>query len=284
MRLLRHYQRGLDRTPASEVKAADDTLVTDIDRASEVIASDILRNDLPGIALLGEEGGWQGEAGSRYVVMLDPLDGTRAFALGAATSTVIIALYDTHVRRLVAVTIGCPATGRIWHAGDRRGVDLAIHPVDDLQGLPHRQSSSLRAPSPGVGGTVLIDNLSSFRRGSPSRTMLTAAGAARLVTVLNTRFAVQSYGSNGLHHALVATSTDGPLGAVTTSMGGAWDAAGVLLVVAAGGYAHSFRVGQRRELEPADCLDPFAYDFLVVSNDAELANLLNTALAEAVLE
>ncbi len=82
----RHYRRGVE----VEIKP-DETPVTAADRAAEVAIIATLREAFPDHAYYGEEGGRQG-AGSDYLWLIDPIDGTRSFVRGYPFFSTQIAL------------------------------------------------------------------------------------------------------------------------------------------------------------------------------------------------
>lgn len=74
-------------------RKADGSPVTEADRAAERAIRDWLRSETPGFAILGEEFGAEGAgSGRRWVV--DPIDGTIAFARGIPLFGTILALLD----------------------------------------------------------------------------------------------------------------------------------------------------------------------------------------------
>jgi len=118
---LRYFQ---DSTLAVDHKV-DGTPVTAADRASEQAIRQLLTDRFPDDAVLGEEqGATAGTSGRRWVV--DPLDGTKAFARGVPLYAVLLALEDHH--GAVLGVIDLPALGTTVLAGrglgcfeDRRG-------------------------------------------------------------------------------------------------------------------------------------------------------------------
>jgi len=104
------FDRGADA-----VAKADGTPVTQADRAVERALRERLAAERPGDAILGEELGAVGAAERRWV--LDPVDGTEAFARGIPVWGTLIALEDAD-GPLVSV-ISAPALRRRWWA--RRG-------------------------------------------------------------------------------------------------------------------------------------------------------------------
>ena len=90
--VLRHFRaEGLAVDDKGEAGRYDP--VTAADRAAEAAIRAVLAAERPGDAVLGEEDGHAaGTSGLTWVV--DPIDGTRAFLIGAPTWGVLIALED----------------------------------------------------------------------------------------------------------------------------------------------------------------------------------------------
>lgn len=273
MELIGSFQRGTHKIEG-KLKPFDRSIVTTTDVASEALATDIFQRLLPEVPLLREEGGWQGtNTTSRYIITYDPLDGTRPFLSGASTSTVIAAAYDRQYSRLVAVVIGEPATGRIWWA---MASNCYLATSSGVKALCRVWDGAMDSTS-----VVLIDNFMAFARADGKRPITTNANLCKLFGNLQSRVAIQNYGSNGLHHALVANGNERVAGAITTSMGGEWDCGGALAVLTAGGDAAGFRVEDNRKLSAQDPLDPMSYDILVVANNSESLAVLVNALDQS---
>jgi len=100
-----------DRLPV-ELKA-DETPVTEVDRAAERAIRSVLAERAPGDGILGEEGGdTPGETGRTWVI--DPVDGTKLYAEGIPLWTTLIALrVDGHTVLGVA---DAPALSARYHA------------------------------------------------------------------------------------------------------------------------------------------------------------------------
>jgi len=115
------------RSPALATEAkADGTPVTAADREAEATIRAALRRagEWGTLEILGEEGGADGEPGPlRWII--DPIDGTRAFARGLPTFGTIVALEETASRRALVGVIHLPAAGETLAAarglGARRG-------------------------------------------------------------------------------------------------------------------------------------------------------------------
>jgi 3'(2'), 5'-bisphosphate nucleotidase len=95
-------------------RKADQSLVTEADRAAEAIILAGLRNALPGCSVVAEEeaaGGKISVAGAEFW-LVDPLDGTREFTGGGDDFAVNIGLVRNG--RPVLGVVGVPATGEIY--------------------------------------------------------------------------------------------------------------------------------------------------------------------------
>ncbi len=121
-----------DRLPV-ELKA-DDTPVTEVDRAAERAIRSVLAERAPGDGILGEEGGrTAGDNGRTWVI--DPVDGTKLYAEGIPLWTTLIAL-QVDGRSVLGVA-DAPALSVRYHAtrgggawrGDQR---LRVSAIDTL--------------------------------------------------------------------------------------------------------------------------------------------------------
>jgi histidinol-phosphatase len=99
---------------AVEIKA-DQTPVSEADRAAEVAIRQLLENERPSDAVLGEETGSSGGGARRWVI--DPIDGTANFIRGIPVWATLIGLEVGSVMQVGVVS--APALGRRWWA--RRG-------------------------------------------------------------------------------------------------------------------------------------------------------------------
>lgn len=278
MQVVRRYQMsgGIVSLPDKSDRSA----LTVVDEKSEFAAKEALHMLQPNIPILGEESGMTEGSDKRKIYMIDPIDGTRPFKAEAPTPTVIGALFDNDMMQFEAVAIGEPATGRLWYSD---GLTTSIAKVDGAGNIDLR--SGVRQSQVWDGeytdnGLVLVENSREFKRGE--RLILSDENNRSLFGNLQDKINIQNYGSNGLHHALVANGGEGVAGAITTSMGGEWDTAGVLVVVAAGGMADGFRIMDDRKLESADPFNPFDCDMVISANNRETLDFLRNSLVESV--
>ena len=95
---------------------ADQSPVTEADRAIEAMARTVARERHPELGVLGEEEGAAGDGGLRLIV--DPIDGTRNFVRGIPVFATLLAIEVAG--EVVAGVVSAPALHARWHAA--RGV------------------------------------------------------------------------------------------------------------------------------------------------------------------
>ena len=103
--------RPFFRTRFATESKADDSPVTQADRAAEAAMRAILEAERPGDGIIGEEYGNAGEGADRQWV-LDPIDGTRSFIAGRPIFGTLIALMEGG--RPVLGVIDQPIAGERW--------------------------------------------------------------------------------------------------------------------------------------------------------------------------
>lgn len=290
MEVVRDYQRGVrKRSDATKVKL-DGTFVTGVDADSGLAARPHLSNLPPNYAIKSEDVEGRESSVKTNELLEDSLDGTDGFLLGLPTPTVIMADYDSVMHRLTGCWIGLPATGQVWSASKGSGPVLmsryadwkghtltACMPTKVWEGPMDRKSA------------VFLDVSHGFARDGGKREILSGDNSARLLANLSRKTKILIPGSNGLMHALVANGGEGLAGGITTAMGGEWDAAGVYLVLRAGGFARAFRVHThpkelcRKSLTEANPLDPYAYDIVAFGNSKETVDVLVDALNASIV-
>ena len=109
----------------------DNTPVTDADKATEKAIRDLLLQNRPEDAIVGEEFGNNVEGGKakRYWV-IDPIDGTKNFMRGVPTWATLIGLVEIQMdgtQKVVVGVVSAPALFRRWHASENRGAFVSIH-------------------------------------------------------------------------------------------------------------------------------------------------------------
>ena len=82
----------LRRTELIKERKADHSLVTNADREADRIIRSGLRAQFPGHAVLTEESGLEGDPRAEFLWVVDPLDGTKAYARGMPGFSVMIGL------------------------------------------------------------------------------------------------------------------------------------------------------------------------------------------------
>lgn len=240
--LMTGYRTGV----AVERKGAID-LVTAFDRASEDVIRRRVREALPELDLVAEEGGGT-VSGARPVLYADPLDGTTNFAHGHPFFAVSLGVVDGDV--LLAGAVDAPALGCVWwgargHGAFRNGARCGVS-----------RTSVLRDALLATG--FPYDNATSAQPNFTEFAALTRASRG-----------VRRCGAASLDLCLVA---DGTYDGYWERFLKPWDlAAGALLVREAGGVCSDLDGG------PADVLS----GRLVATNGALHAALLSS-LADAV--
>ena len=118
-------------------------LVTDVDFEAEALILERLRAEYPGFRVLAEESGESGSADSPYVWIVDPVDGTRNYAIGVPYFATTIALarggeviygatYDPSRDEMFEARRGGGATcnGRPLRVSDRTSLSMATLATD----------------------------------------------------------------------------------------------------------------------------------------------------------
>ncbi|MBM7786125.1 inositol monophosphatase family protein [Tenggerimyces flavus] len=164
-----YFERGV----STEIKA-DASPVTEADRAVEHLLRDALAELRPDDGVLGEEFGGQGESDRTWI--LDPIDGTGAFARGLSNWRIQLALESEG--EIVVAVVDAPALGVRWwaatgtgtHERATGGADRRLHvsktaAIDDAlvapypRQLAHRLPASTRQPHTPFGLIDLIRGL-----------------------------------------------------------------------------------------------------------------------------
>lgn len=141
------------KDPLVKTRKADRSLVTNADHAANDLLRAGLRRHFPDHGLLSEETGREGPPSAEWVWLIDPLDGTRAYADGHAGFSVMLGLL--HRGAPVAGAVYDPWTDRLYTAvrgggtfltenGGRRPVRVSDR--RDWSGLPVITSTGFPAP------------------------------------------------------------------------------------------------------------------------------------------
>ncbi|MBI3541173.1 MAG: hypothetical protein HY073_03425, partial [Deltaproteobacteria bacterium] len=119
----------------------DHSLVTQADLAADRIIREGLSKAFPEHAILTEENGLSGREGSDWCWLIDPLDGTKAYAKGIAGFSVMIGLLKKGEPYLGVVVD--PLKGLVYEAVRGQGAFLSPSP-------------GLRPPSPARGEGIQL--------------------------------------------------------------------------------------------------------------------------------
>lgn len=103
-------------------RKADSSPVTEADLASDRLIRQGLRTNFPSHAVLTEENGLDGDPNSEFIWLIDPLDGTKAFAKGIPGFCVMIGLLRSGRPHLGVVVD--PIEGRVYRALRGAGASL----------------------------------------------------------------------------------------------------------------------------------------------------------------
>ncbi|MFP8874509.1 MAG: inositol monophosphatase family protein, partial [Myxococcota bacterium] len=123
------------RSVAVETKA-DGSPVTEADRQAEQAIRAVLRDAYPEHALLGEEYGEESNTDSRLRWVIDPIDGTIAFARGIPLFSTLISLLEDEEPVLGLIDVpGLDQRYVGWRGGGcrRNGDPVRVSQADDLQ-------------------------------------------------------------------------------------------------------------------------------------------------------
>lgn len=134
---------ALLRLPLETSRKADDSLVTNADHEANTIICGGLRRLFPNHGILSEETGLEGPAQPEYLWVIDPIDGTRAFAKGIAGFSVMVGLlkdgkpqagvvYDPRAQTLFEAERGQGA----YLVGPCRRTPLRVSKRDDWLAMP----------------------------------------------------------------------------------------------------------------------------------------------------
>jgi len=241
--------RNLDRADQLQVaRKARNDFVTDVDRNAEAVIIDTIRRAYPDHAVLGEEGGRDGD--SEVLWIIDPLDGTTNFL---------------HRLPHFAVSIGVQVRGRLEH-----GVIYAPC-TQDLYTASRGAGAQLNNRRIRVSGASDLD-AALIGTGVPIRSAALDAYLPMLRRVVEMTAGVRRAGSAALDLAYVAA---GRLDAFWEIGLKPWDiAAGLLLVQEAGGIVSEiYRSG-----EPLDSGNVLA---ATPKLHAPLADALDQAIRDA---
>jgi fructose-1,6-bisphosphatase/inositol monophosphatase family enzyme len=109
----------LMKTELVRTRKADRSLVTNADHESNDILRQGLRRAFPAHAVVSEETGREGPASADYVWMIDPLDGTKAYAQGIPGFSVMAGLLKDE--KPVLGVVYDPLGGHLYEAAKGAG-------------------------------------------------------------------------------------------------------------------------------------------------------------------
>jgi myo-inositol-1(or 4)-monophosphatase len=177
------------RSPAKVSYKASNSPVTEADFAADAVARKVLAQHFPDVPILSEEDeDGHGRIDHGRVLVIDPIDGTRAFIAGRSEWCVSLALLDAG--RPVAGVIAAPARNEVFAAAKGLGATLNGQP---LPRRPRKAPDPLRVTGP----NRLIDTLTEHWPAMSDGETLKAL-AYRLVSVAagSHDVAVATLGSN----------------------------------------------------------------------------------------
>lgn len=137
------------RLPLETSQKSDRSIVTNADHEANAILCAGLRTRFPDHGILSEESGKEGPAESKYLWVIDPLDGTRAYAKGLSGFSVMVGLlcegkpqagvvYDPRAQTLFEAERGQGA----FLVGPGRRVPLRVSKRNDWLAMPVITSTS----------------------------------------------------------------------------------------------------------------------------------------------
>ena len=174
--LARQYYRGGERL-GTRLKA-DRSVVTEADTSVEALLRRAIAACYPGVNVLGEEGGVTYDPSQPYTFVIDPIDGTLAFACGTPGWAICVGVLDSALRPVAGI-ISAPSWDSLFVA------DLDPQNPATYNGVPLPRATT---PEPiDNNTTILIDSrfLQTHQvRGFPGK--------------------CRSFGSTALHMCLVA--------------------------------------------------------------------------------
>ena len=223
---------GMDQVLTISDKGASNNLVTQIDQDCERTIVDRLRRDSLDSDFLGEEGQYA-DSGSRWLWVIDPLDGTTNFIKGIRWFSVSIGLWDRQEAKPVLGVVYNPTSGELFRAMAGAGAWLD-EPDGRTRRLAVSQATEWRQ--------CLFTTGFYYDRDAAMQRTLDQAGAFMRLGVMD----IRRLGSAALDLANVAA---GRLDGFWEHVLSPWDfMAGILLVTEAGGRVSSY-AGQNPGLD-----------------------------------
>ncbi|MBT4492156.1 MAG: inositol monophosphatase [Gammaproteobacteria bacterium] len=216
----KHIVRGFDRPDLIDIETkGHNDFVTNIDRESEQIIIQTLREKYPDHKITGEESGSSDEEGADYEWVIDPLDGTTNF---------------TRQLPHFCVSIACLFKGRVEHG-------VVVDPIREEEFVASRgQGARLNGKRIRVSGLENLDG-ALVATGGRDRQLFSDEEAAVYKELLEAKVFTRQPGSAALELCYIAA---GRIDAMWMRGLGRWDiAAGSLLLTEAGGLIGDFEGG-----------------------------------------
>jgi hypothetical protein len=263
----------------------DKTAVTIVDEESQRLARPIILSAFPQYRLNQEEAdGESGNLQSNLVVYHDPLDGTGGFLINAPTPTVILGVYDSVQKKILAAATMEPSTGTFCYSARGEGSFSNKWNYDrkkwkkseDKRLEVNKKQETLK------GSKVLVDLTHPF---PPKNPTLIQRGRRELTTLLENSGSIEvGQLTNGGHYMRVAEGGPTLAGCITTAIGGPFDIVGLLHVTEAGGFGQCYEIlrGRERELSELSPQDIEHADIAIAANNANNLRALEEIVRTAV--
>lgn len=264
MKVIRRGQRGTVGIVETKIGDGNNTVVTKWDKESEAAILPILLET--GINVRSEEIGFVGvSTRTDLIYLVDPLDGSKPFAIGAVTSTLSVALFDTVKKQVVACVVLQPADGLIVCAITGGGTWSFYYEGDLATDILNAKRCTVWDGPLGAGSIVLVDCYRDFKlAGHP--VVPNHVWGAFMADLFTNVSGVYAFGSNCVFYSLLARGGNGMAGAVTTCRGGPHDITPVLLTLEAGGVAEGYsnKTGTLIKVDPLNVLE---CNFMIAANN-----------------
>lgn len=273
MLIVRRGQRGEIGLVETKIGDNNNTVVTKWDKASEAAILPILLAS--GLNVRSEEVGFVGNSKrSDLIYVVDPLDGSKPFAIRAMTSTLSVALFDTVLKQVIACVVLEPATGRIWFARKGQGTWCFFYNSNLEFDLREARRCSVWDGQLGAGSIVLVDCYRDFQLAGHPVTS-NEVWSDFMGELFSGQSGMYNFGTNCLYYALLACGGNGMAGAVTTCRGGPHDITPVLLALEAGGCAQGYsnKTGVLTEVDPLNVLE---CNFMLAGNNQDTLTALTS--------
>jgi len=243
--LARQYYRGGERL-GTRLKA-DRSVVTEADTSVEALLRRAIDACYPGVNILGEEGGVTYDPSQPYTFVIDPIDGTLAFACGTPGWAICVGVLDSALRPVAGI-ISAPSWDSLF--------------VADLD--PQSPATYNDVPLPSATTPEPIDN---------NTTMLIDSRFLQTHQVRGFPGKCRSFGSTALHMCLVAQQSGFVL--AHSCPVHIWDIAAAHAIAARVGLTVQYLNGQALTYRPLLTGQPTPAH-LVTGHPATLAALSST--------